>query len=518
MDENRDADKIAKIAEVLKVKILPRELKSKDPHSARSLMSSIFMQWIPLSTALLVTVIEQLPSPPAGQSQRMPFITESAPGADNVSSESKDAVANFSTAPEAPVVVYVSKMISVPESELKKSQRALLSAEEMRQKRMEVIRRMAAQAAEAEAEDSSDMGQINTALRDIGFKDSDTQPEEKEEKDDREKEHLIGFARIYSGTIKKGQELYVLGPKYNPAYPDQHVQKITVESLYYMMGKDLEPLEEVPAGNVFGIGGLEGKILKNGTLTSLPTGGLNLAGVNLGSAPIVRVALEPNNPAELGRMVEGLKMLEQADPCAEYIVQDNGEHVILTAGELHLERCLKDLRERFAKIEIQASPPIVPFRETIVAAAEMSPPKGEKEGLPRGTMVAQTPSKEIEVRLQVRPLPVAVTEFLVANAASIKALYAKKVAEGTAVDDEATATAKDDVASKLLGIEEVKARLRKAFATAPAKEREIWKDAVEKIVAFGPRRVGPNLLIDGTESGELRKLFVSPPPGSLYTH
>lgn len=37
------------------------------------------------------------------------------------------------------------------------------------------------------------------------------------------------------------------------------------------------------------------------------------------------------------KLVRGLQILNQADPCAEYIVQETGEHVILTAGELHLE-------------------------------------------------------------------------------------------------------------------------------------------------------------------------------------
>lgn len=50
----------------------------------------------------------------------------------------------------------------------------------------------------------------------------------------------------------------------------------------------------------------------------------------------------------------------------EVLVQETGEHVILTAGELHLERCLKDLRERFARCGISASEAIVPFRETAV--------------------------------------------------------------------------------------------------------------------------------------------------------
>lgn len=36
-------------------------------------------------------------------------------------------------------------------------------------------------------------------------------------------------------------------------------------------------------------------------------------------------------------LVNGLRMLSQADPCAEVIVQATGEHVLMTAGELHLE-------------------------------------------------------------------------------------------------------------------------------------------------------------------------------------
>lgn len=37
------------------------------------------------------------------------------------------------------------------------------------------------------------------------------------------------------------------------------------------------------------------------------------------------------------RLVEGLRLLAQADPCVETFRQQSGEHVILTAGELHLE-------------------------------------------------------------------------------------------------------------------------------------------------------------------------------------
>jgi translation elongation factor EF-G len=39
----------------------------------------------------------------------------------------------------------------------------------------------------------------------------------------------------------------------------------------------------------------------------------------------------------MGKLIEGLHLLNQADPCVEVLIQETGEHVILTAGEVHLE-------------------------------------------------------------------------------------------------------------------------------------------------------------------------------------
>lgn len=41
--------------------------------------------------------------------------------------------------------------------------------------------------------------------------------------------------------------------------------------------------------------------------------------------------------ADLPKLVSGLRLLNQADPCVETFQQATGEYVILTAGELHLE-------------------------------------------------------------------------------------------------------------------------------------------------------------------------------------
>ena len=47
------------------------------------------------------------------------------------------------------------------------------------------------------------------------------------------------------------------------------------------------------------------------------------------------------------KLVAGLQLLNQADPCVQVLVQETGEHVIITAGEVYLRRCMDDLIERF---------------------------------------------------------------------------------------------------------------------------------------------------------------------------
>ena len=447
------------------------------------------------------------------------MLIDSSPGSDHINPIVRQSIVDFDTAATAPVVAYVSKMVSVPASQLPHNRRRgqALTAEEARdmarKKRAEITK---AQAAATNGQPQDDMEAITSALggNAIGD-DSEVQTASEVEKEDPEQ--LIGFARLYSGILTVGDSVYVLPPKFSPTHPhaSPEPRKATVTALYLLMGKDLEPLETVPAGVVFGIGGLEGHIFKSGTLCSQLEGSINLAGVSMGSQPIVRVALEPENPSDLDKMITGLRLLEQSDPCAQYEVLESGEHVIVTAGELHLERCLKDLRERFARCEIQAGEPIVPYRETIVSSTEMEPPK--TKDFPRGTVIAQTSSKHITVRLRVRPLPTPVTGFLEKNAPAIRRLYAKKKAEiesakpgveseaDDAVDVEVAGT-QDAPSDGLLSLIEFKQNLEKAFSEDENTDKSAWANVVERITAFGPRRTGPNILIDVTESAICQKL------------
>jgi ribosome assembly protein 1 len=444
----------------------------------------------------------------------MADLIDSSPGADFIDDQIKDAMINFRTEEGAPKVAYVSKMVAIPESELPRNKRrggSTLTSEEAR----ELARKKRAEFAAAQTAESNGLNDslngLSSALSSTTIDDHREAVEEPEVKEDPE--HLIGFARLYSGTLTVGDEIYVLPPKFTPANPRAAPipQKVKIEALYLLMGRGLESLDSVPAGVIFGIEGLAGQVLKSGTLCSTLEGGINLAGINLGTAPIVRVALEPENPTDLDKMVQGLKMLEQSDPCAVYEVLESGEHVLATAGELHLERCLKDLRERFARCEISVGEPIVPYRESIISQAEMNPPRDKD--LPRGTVIAEMSSKQITIRTRVRPLPKQVTEFLTKNAGAIKRLYAERRAkeeksretrEDSPQNDTSESTGAEEAGhvetGKALSLEEFKTQLKAAFAEAKG-GTEIWKDVVEQIAAFGPRRVGPNLLIDATHGG-----------------
>lgn len=503
---NPDPALLERITKSLSLTIPKHVLNSRDP---RTLLTAVFSAWLPVSVAMLVSVIESLPSPRSAQAERLPEMLDDSPGGERIAAEVRDAMVDFKQAKSEPVVVYVSKMVSIPESEMPQSKRrGQLSPEEARA--MAQKKRAEAARAQAAVENRGSVDDLAQAL-DRSTLDDRIPIAEEEEKIDPE--HLVGFARIFSGTLSVGDEVYVLPPKFTPANPHHHPvpKKVTVTALYMLMGRNLESLDSVPAGVVFGIGGLEGSgILKSGTLCSQLAGAVNLAGVaNMAGKPIVRVALEPVNPADLDKMIQGLKLLVHADACAEYEQFSSGEHVLLTAGELHLERCLTDLRERFARCEIQAGEPIVPYKETIVRAEEMKPPANKELG--RGGVIGITSSKQVALTLKVRPLPVEVTEFLGKHAGAISNLYAKKAASSATANaneqasDDGSLDDADILESKSLSVEDFKKQLQAVLETG--KGRDPFKNIIDNIAGFGPRRTGPNLLIDATKEGYLPKAF-----------
>ena len=268
-------DKVAKIVATLDLKILPRDLKSKD---TRHLLSLIFTQWLSLSTCVIQTVIDVIPAPPIAQAIRIPKMLypnlyETALQPKN---KLEEDLYTSKFAPEACVTAYVSKMFAVPAEDLPENKKKTLTAEEMRTR----------------AKEAREAGPLPNELSTLpivggvpGPKCSDTQDDADNNnleapRKHKDREVVLGFARLYSGTIHIGSSVYAVLPKYNPGLgPTQssngkYLLTANVEGLYVMMGRELIPVRRVRAGNIFAIKGLESKVWRSATLCSPDESGI----------------------------------------------------------------------------------------------------------------------------------------------------------------------------------------------------------------------------------------------------
>ncbi|UZJ51728.1 hypothetical protein CBS101457_001048 [Exobasidium rhododendri] len=500
---NRDQEKLEKIVKTLDLKVHPRDLKSKD---TATLVQSIFSQWLPLASCTFSALVSNTPPPSKAQTVRIPKMLHpdlNYFGKAEPRTALERDLFDARIGPGTRRCAYVSKMFAIRRGDLPEAKRKELSAEEMRQRGKEARERAQAVQAALKATGAS----VDEGSHEVPVEKEVQVRRLPDELSDEEKaqEVVLGFSRLYSGTLKVGQSIAALLPKYNTALPPAHTSNVnhfrivTLDGLYMMMGRDLIAVTEVPAGNIFAIRGLEGIVIRNATLCGLEEGVsdqqddyVNLAGINKMSSPIVRVALEPKNPSHMPKLVEGLRLLNQADPCVETMVQSTGEHVIICAGEIHLERCLKDLRERFAKCAIQASQPLVPFRETAIRGVEMAPPKSE--GLPRGTVESLASNGAVKYKIRAVPLPSSISEFLLINARTIRRLLQRDRQNDStaAADEEEDAQAQGNGQSREVRMDVFWEKLGEVMN----KNGSQWKNVVDQIWTLGPKKVGPNLLID----------------------
>lgn len=261
----RNTDKVTKIVGALNLKIPPRDLKSKD---TRHLLSLIFSQWLSLSTCIIQTVIDIVPAPSVAQAIRIPKMLYPDLYEATVEPKNKlerDLFASKSD-PSACVTGYVSKMFSVSGKDLPENRKKPMTADEMRARA-----RAAKEVREArEAAERDGTPGLDSEIPLNPVPDAVPDPEPVEEAGDTEV--VLGFARLYSGTITTGTSVYALLPKYNGALGPTHPRNTkylvigVVEGLYVMMGRELVAVDTVRAGNIFAIRGLEGKVWRSATL------------------------------------------------------------------------------------------------------------------------------------------------------------------------------------------------------------------------------------------------------------
>ncbi|KAL5494729.1 EFT2_2 [Sanghuangporus weigelae] len=262
-----------------------------------------------------------------------------------------------------------------------------------------------------------------------------------------DKGRFYAFGRVFSGTVRSGPKYRIQGPNYLPGKKEDLFVK-AVQRTVLMMGRYIEPIEDCPAGNIVGLVGIDQFLLKSGTVTESETAH-NMKVMKFSVSPVVQVAVEVKNAADLPKLVEGLKRLSKSDPCVQVSINESGEHIVAGAGELHLEICLKDLEEDHAGVPLKKSDPVVGYRETVKAES---------------SIVALSKSQNKHNRLYVKAEP---------------------------LDEELS---KAIEAGKINSRDDFKARARilaDEYGWDVTDARKIW--------CFGPETTGPNLLVDVTK-------------------
>jgi ribosome assembly protein 1 len=287
-------------------------------------------QWLPLSTTTFQAVIDVIPSPADAQALRLAHMLhpEEARAASSSAplqpaNDLEKALFSCDQAEGAQVTAYVSKMFAVDRGDLPQYRPKELSAEEMRQRGREERERRAAALASSQAGAGADgatpsateansgkpltTDDLSKPLESLSLNANanveatanDNEPSSEPESS----EILLGFSRIFSGVLKRDTPLLATLPKFDPDLAPTHprntkyVTRVTARDLYMMMGRELVAVDEVPAGHVCAIGGLEGKVFRNATLWApdaegikideIPKTMINLAGVSMQVGDIV---------------------------------------------------------------------------------------------------------------------------------------------------------------------------------------------------------------------------------------
>ncbi len=195
----------------------------------------------------------------------------------------------------------------------------------------------------------------------------------------------ISIGRVFSGTVKKGSEVYVSG---RPG--KQRIQQVSL-----FMGPERVIVEEVSAGNIAGLVGLDNVDIGD---TCSEDEIVPFEQIRHYSKPVVTKAIEAKDTRDMSKLIEALRELTKGDQTiVAELNQETGEHLVSGMGELHLEVIETKIRDEF-HVPITTSEPIVVYKETI-----------EKEV---NNVEGKSPNRHTRFYITVKPLEPAVVELL----------------------------------------------------------------------------------------------------------
>ncbi|KAL2158960.1 hypothetical protein VTH06DRAFT_2990 [Thermothelomyces fergusii] len=167
-----------------------------------------------------------------------------------------------------------------------------------------------------------------------------------------DKGRFYAFGRVFSGTVRSGLKVRIQGPNYTPGKKEDLFIK-AIQRTVLMMGGKVEPIDDMPAGNIVGLVGIDQFLLKSGTLTTSETAH-NLKVMKFSVSPVVQRSVQVKNAQDLPKLVEGLKRLSKSDPCVLTLTNESGEHVV--AGADPVVQYRESVSERSSMTALSKSP------------------------------------------------------------------------------------------------------------------------------------------------------------------
>ena len=192
---------------------------------------------------------------------------------------------------------------------------------------------------------------------------------------------LVATGRVFSGTLRAGMDLWLVNAR----------KKAKALQVSIYMGPDREVVDEIPAGNIAAVLGLEEARAGETAVEAVYKDKMApFERLRYVSEPVVTVAIEPKNPRDLPKLIEALRKLTIEDPnLVVKINQETGEYLLSGMGPLHIEIALWWLKETYG-LEVKTSPPLVVYRETVRGKGQMF------EG--------KSPNKHNKLYISVEPL------------------------------------------------------------------------------------------------------------------
>ncbi|XP_003391662.2 PREDICTED: 116 kDa U5 small nuclear ribonucleoprotein component-like, partial [Amphimedon queenslandica] len=267
------------------------------------------------------------------------------------------------------------------------------------------------------------------------------------------------FGRVISGTLYSGEQVRVLGESFT--LEDEEDSKVCqVGRLWVAEARYTIEINRSPAGTFVLIEGIDSTITKTATVTQLS--GSEDAQIfrplKFNTQSVIKIAVEPVNPSELPKMLDGLRKVNMSYPLLVTKVEESGEHVVLGTGELYLDCVMHDLRKMYSEIDIKVADPVVAFCETVVETSSLK-------------CFAMTPNKRNKLTMIAEPLE-------------------KGLAE--------------DIENEVVQMTWPKKKLAEFFQT----KYEWDLLAARSIWSFGPEMTGPNILVDDTLPTEVDKTLL----------